>query len=101
MRHRPPAPGRWPQQQRGADDQAQGDERVGGQEGDAGQARASAGLRWQTDEVDRHAQQEHAGQAHDLVAGEMPHQSQAGQHVLADGVVTAAAGIGGGHGCLP
>jgi hypothetical protein len=45
------------QQQDCADDQAQGDEHVRGQEGDAGDVRPAADLGWQPGVVDRRAHQ--------------------------------------------
>jgi hypothetical protein len=53
-------------------EEAKGDEHVRGQEHRGGCADGSAGLGWQAKEIDRHAEQELDGKAHDLMPGEVP-----------------------------
>jgi hypothetical protein len=90
------------QPQCGADDQAQGDEHVCGEEGDPGDVRRAAGLGWQPGEVGCHAQQERGGQPHDLMPRQVPHLGQARRQVRGGGAVVAGlAGAGRGHWYLP
>jgi hypothetical protein len=53
-------------------EEAKGDEHVRGQEHRGRCVGGSPGLGWQAKEVDRHAQQELDGKAHDLMPGEVP-----------------------------
>jgi hypothetical protein len=92
---------RRPQQHHGTGDQTQGDERMNGQERDAGDVCGSGGIGWQADQADRHAQKEHGGQAHHLVAGQMPQRGKAGGLVLARDAVPGPAGARAAHRCLP